>query len=111
MCYTKSFSPMPQACLFDTLAFSKKLKTAGMPDLQAEACAEVLFDVLKILLEQLSLYSPARSPRIDTLAFVKRLTAVGMPQIQAEVQLEGMVQVLATRDYIYQMYHHRADVC
>jgi len=37
---------MPSVMIFDTLAYAKKLKAAGVPDEQAEVQAEALKDIV-----------------------------------------------------------------
>ncbi|MFM8340660.1 MAG: DUF1640 domain-containing protein [Methylomonas sp.] len=48
------------AIAFDTLKFANKLKSAGVPDKQAEAEAEALSEVLEINLKELAIKQDIR---------------------------------------------------
>jgi hypothetical protein len=64
---------MSQAITFDTLAFTKKLRAAGIPEDQAEAQAEALSDVLEVNLQDLTTKGDLRETELKIEAQMMRL--------------------------------------
>jgi hypothetical protein len=83
------------AITFDTLKFANRLKSAGVPDKQAEAEAEVLAEVLEVNLKELSTKADLQEAKLEIQQEMKMMEQRLIIKLGALLTLAiGIVAVL-----------------
>lgn len=76
--------------LFDTLAYTNKLKAAGMPEKQAEAQAEAQKEILSEILESaLATKADLEIAKVEIIKWV-----AGMLMVQASILIGGFFAII-----------------